>query len=119
MTSTQEPLEPVHYVNDMQRSMSPGQDHPGVKVTFTLSEVFYNPAFVVKCSAACVFAGQEVAGVSSVQALSSPQDPTIAGVAYSTPSQMLAGTVVTLSFRSRDNTPIDVVLAQPYIPPTR
>jgi hypothetical protein len=119
ISSTQEPLAAKADANDMQKSMQPGIDRPGVRVTVTLSEVFYNPAFIVRCSVPCIFSGQSVNGVSSVQTLGSPTDPKIVGVAYTTPSQMMAGTILTLDLRSQDDTPITALDVEPYIPPSR
>jgi uncharacterized membrane protein len=115
----QEPIKPATSANDQQKQMTPGIDRPGVKVTITLNDIFYNPAFVVRCSVPCTLSEGIVEGASSVQALNSPQDPTIAGAMFTIPSQMFTGTKVFLSFRSNDNRAVSVLEAAPYIPPRR
>lgn len=119
ITFTQKQLDPVANPNAMQKSMNPGIEHPGVEVTITLGEVFFNPAFIIKCTVPCAYSTGIVNGASSTQALNSPGDPTIAGVAFTLPSQMYAGTVVTIVLRSEDERPVTALVVQPYIPPGR
>src|ERR1035437_5717331 len=119
ITFTQQQLDPVANANAMQKSINPGIEHPGVQVTITLGEVFFNPAFIIKCSVPCAYSTSVVNGASSAQPLDSPEDPTIAGVAYTIPSQMYAGTIVTILLRSKDERPGTATVVQPYIPPGR
>jgi hypothetical protein len=116
MTFVQESLEAARTkgeANDLGRSVG----HPVAKVTITLQDVFYNPAFAVLCDVPCTYKGEAVFGASSAQGMASKENPNAAGAFFAMPSQMAAGTQVMLLFESRDERKVTVLSARPYIPP--
>ena len=117
---TQEAIAPILNAPAAMKRFNHGIERPGVKIAITLSDIFYNPIFSVKCSVPCQFSRWEVPETaSSATASYGSQDKTTVLVTFGTPSQINGGTVVSLTLRSMDDQPISISDVEPYIPPLK
>ncbi len=121
----QEPPSSDPAINRRNHIADAGQDllddkYPGVALTIVLDGGFYNPAFIIQCSAACHLKLGSIGTTSTdsvqIQFLSS-SDLTIQGVRFVSPQQMQSGTKIFMQLRSLDSSQITVTSAGPYVQP--
>lgn len=121
----QEPPSSDPAVNRNNQIADAGQDllndkYPGVALTIVLDGGFYNPAFIIQCSAPChlKLGTVRTTATSSVQLqFLSSSDLTVQGVRFVSPQQMQSGTKIFMQLRSLDSSPISVISAGPYVQP--
>lgn len=117
-----DPIKPDPRPADNQIGGWHGDYRPGASVSIHLEGPFQNPAFLVKCSAPCVFVGQwHVEGQSVVSrstdaSARTDENHTTVIVTEST-NQMYPGDSISFEFRSTHGWALTITDVQPYAPP--